>query len=68
MYEKFVQQIRFDGQRYEDHSLLLPDHFELCRKQVTSLLKRLRQTPQLLTEYNTVIRDQQDKGIIVLIV
>lgn len=53
VYTKFVQRINFDGHRYEvclpwkeDHPPL-PDHFELCRKRRRSLLKRLKQTPQL---------------------
>ena len=64
MYEKFVQQINYDGQRYEvslpwkEHHPPLPDHYDLCCKRLTNLLKRLRQTPSLLTDYNTVIKDQ----------
>ncbi len=70
VYDKFVQQIRFDGRRYEvslpwkEHHPPLPDHLELCRKRLTSLIKRLRQTPQLLAEYNTIIQDQLDKGMV----
>ena len=70
VYEKFVQQIRFDGKRYEvrlpwkEHHPPLPDHFDLCHKRLTSLLKRLRQTPQLLTEYDAIIQDQLDKGMV----
>ena len=70
VYEKFVQQIRYNGQRYEvslpwkEHHLPLPDHLDLCRKRLTSLLKRLRQTPLLLDEYNAIIQDQLDKGIV----
>ena len=70
VYDKFVQQIRFDGQRYEvslpwkEHHPPLPDNFDLCCKRLVSLLKRLRQTPQLLTEYDTIIKDQLDKGIV----
>ena len=70
VYEKFVQQIRFDGKRYEvslpwkEHHQPLPDHFDLCNKRLTSLLKRLTQTPQLLAEYDAIIQDQLDKGIV----
>ena len=70
MYEKFVQKIRFDGHKYEvclpwrEYHPPLPDHRDLCRKRLMSLLKRLRQTPQLLTEYSTIIQDQLERGII----
>ena len=49
LYEKFMQQISFNGERYsvalpwwEDHPPL-PDHFELCYRQLHGLLKRLKQ-------------------------
>lgn len=69
-YEKFVQQIRFDGKRYEvslpwkDHHHPLPDNLSLCRQRLEGLLKRLRQSPQLLSEYDTIIQDQLCLGII----
>ena len=73
VYDKFVQQIRFDGQRYEvslpwkeQHPPLL-NHHDLCCKRLTNLLRRLKQTPQLLTEYDTIIRDQLDKGIVEMV-
>lgn len=42
----------------------LPDNYLLCKKWMSGLLKRLRQNPTLFAEYNTVIRDQLEKGII----
>ena len=74
VYEKFVQKIFFDGQRYQvslpwrENHPPLPDHFELCRKRLTGLLKRLKQTPQLLAEYDAVIRDQMTRGIVEVVV
>jgi hypothetical protein len=70
VYGKFVQQIRFDGQRYEvslpwkEHHLPLPDYLDLCRKRLIGLIKRLKQTPQLLKKYDVIIRHQLDKGIV----
>ena len=73
VYDKFTQQISFNGERYqvrlpwkETHPPL-PDNLELCRRRLTSLLKRLRQNPQLLADYNAVIKDQLKKGIIEVI-
>lgn len=71
--ERFVQKIKFDGNRYEvclpwkECHPPLPDHRELCLKRLMGLLKRLRQTPQLLTEYHTIIQDQLDKGIVEIV-
>lgn len=48
----------------EEHHQPLPDNFDLCRKRLSGLLKRLRQTPQLLAEYYAIIQDQLDKGIV----
>lgn len=70
IYEKFLQQIRFDGQRYEvslpwkEPHLPLPDHYDLCCKRLGGLLMRLRRDPQLLKEYNQIICDQLEKGMI----
>ena len=68
VYEKFLQQIHFDGHRYEvslpskENHPSLPDHYQLCCKRLENLLKKLRQTPHLLQEYDNIIRDQVDKG------
>ena len=45
---------------------VLPENYmyKMCRKRLTSLLKRLRQEPQVLLEYDAVIRDQIEKGIV----
>ena len=70
VYEKFVQRIKFDGQRYEvclPWKECHPPLPELCYRRLMSLLKRLRQTPQLLTEYNTIIQDQLSKGIVEIV-
>ena len=41
-----------------------PDNFELCHRRLDSLLRRLKQNPPLLAEYDSVIRDQLSRGII----
>ena len=70
VYDKFVQWISFDGQRYQvslpwkENTPHLPDNFELCRRRLDSLLRRLKQNPPLLAEYDSVIRDQLNRGIV----
>ena len=63
VYERFLQQISFDGRRYEvslpwkEYHPPLPDHYELCRKRLEGLLKRLKQSPQLFAEYDKILCD-----------
>ena len=70
VYDTFVQKIKFDGMRYEvclpwkpNHPPLL-DHYELCQKRLSSLLKRLRQNPTLLSDYDSVMKEQLRRGMI----
>jgi hypothetical protein len=42
----------------------LPDHLDLCKRRLSSLLKRLRRDPQLLAEYDAIIMEQLAKGIV----
>ena len=42
----------------------MPDNLELCRRRLDSLLRRLKQNPQLLAEYDSIIRDQMSCGIV----
>ena len=70
VYDKFVQQISFNGQRYQvslpwkENTPPLPDNLELCRRRLDSLLRKLKQKPQLLAEYDYIIRDQLSRGIV----
>ena len=49
---------------WKENAPPLPDNFELCRRRLDSLLRRLKQNPPLLAEYDSVIRDQLSRGII----
>ena len=42
----------------------LPSNYQLSLKRLTGLICRLQQNPALLQEYDVVIRDQLDRGII----
>ena len=69
VYEKFIQKITFNGHNYEvslpwkECHPPLPHHYELCYGRLLSLLRRLRQTPQLLAEYDSIIQDQLAKKL-----
>ena len=63
LYEKFVNEVEFVEGRYqvrlpfkEDHGLL-PDNFALCKSRLVSLLRRLSVKPNVLRQYNNVIRE-----------
>ena len=70
VYEKFTQQISLKQGRYEVHLPWkeshppLPDNYELCRKRLDGLLRRLRQSPERLLQYDAVIRDQLRQGVV----
>ena len=42
----------------------MPDHYDLSLKRLIGLLKRLRETPDVLEQYDSIIRDQIMKGIV----
>ena len=70
VYKKFTQQIALKQGRYEVHlpwkesHPYLPDNYELCCKRLHGLLKRLRQNPEQLLQYDTIINDQLRQGIV----
>ena len=66
----FNESVRFNGERYEidlpwkDEMPQLPSDFDLCAKRLRSLQRRLVSQPDLLTEYDGIIREQLQNGII----
>ena len=68
--ETFKETVTFKNQRYEvglpwkEAHDPLPDNHSLSQRRLQSLLKRLSQKPDQLKEYDRVIKDQLDKGII----
>ena len=70
VYDDFVEEIQFNGERYEahlpfkKHHPVIPDNHAGSVKRLVSLLRRLQNQPTLLREYDRIIRDQLDNGII----
>ena len=70
VYEEFERSISSHDGRYEVHlpwkdpHPMLPDNYDLSQKRLTGLLKRLRQSPQVLQQYDTVIKDQLNRVIV----
>ena len=44
--------------------LELPDNYDISLKRLVGLLRRLRETPEVLHQYNAIIQDQIKKGIV----
>ena len=70
VHQEFEENISFKDGRYEvclqwkgEHPLL-PDNYGLSLKRLQGLLRRLRQTPDILQEYDSVIRKQLEQGIV----
>ena len=60
-----------NGERYEANlpfssnpQGLLPSNYTLCSSRLNSLIKKLRANPSLLAEYDAIIREQLETGII----
>ena len=70
VYDNFMESVSFNNGRYcvrlpwKSPRVLLPDNFDLSQKRLFNLLKRLRQTPHILTQYNEIIQEQIRRGIV----
>ena len=68
--DTFNENVRFNGERYEaalpwkDDMPQLPSDFDLCSKRLKSLQRKLLNQPELLREYDEIIRDQERARII----
>ena len=67
----FNETVTFKENRYyvtwpwrDDVTDELPENFELAMGRLRSLVKRMKDTPELLNKYNETIQDQLNKGII----
>ena len=64
------KQISFDGQKYEvslpwrESHPILQENYETSEKRLSSLLTRLKKEPGILREYDSVIKEQLEKGIV----
>ena len=68
VHESFLANIRFDGRRYEvklpfkEVHLVLSDNFWNSVARLGSLLRHLKQDPEVLQEYDAVLWNNQQKG------
>ena len=70
VYQSFEDEVAFVDGRYQiklpwkpEHAVL-PDNFQLSKKRLLSSFSKLKANPKLLQEYDTIIKDQEQRGII----
>ena len=69
-YNQFEGTVRFENGRYKEPLMwkeyheALPDNYQLSLSRLHGLLRRLRQDPVIFKEYDGVIKEQFEKGII----
>ena len=70
LHNEFNQNVQFNGERYKvdlarkaDHPAILSD-YELCVNRLKSLQQRMLNEPEVIQEYNQIIEDQVNKGIV----
>ena len=72
-YEDYLSKVKFNGSRYEvslpfkDEHPTIPDNYLLVRNRLSYSLNRLRSKPELLQQYDNVIKEQLNCGVVELI-
>ena len=72
--EEYLTKVRYNGDRYDvslpfkkEHPII-PDNHSLARNRLVSLLKRLKSSEsKLLNQYDNVIKEQLDSGVVEVI-
>ena len=73
VYDQFISEITFKDRRYDVRMLWkhshseLPDNFEFSCKRLGNLLSRIQKNPDLLSEYDSIIRDQLSQGVVEIV-
>ena len=68
--DRFASTLQVENGRYQvslpwrEYHDDLPDNYSLSRRRLHSLLKRLQQNPEVLQEYDSIIREQLERGIV----
>ena len=70
IHDTFKENVSFKNGKYEvslpwkEFHDPLPDNYILSLRRLEGLTKRLRQTPEILREYNAIIQDQINRGVV----
>ena len=69
-YGNFMNDVQLKNGRYEvslpwrEYHEALPDNYDLSLRRLQGLMRRLKQNPAILREYNAIIQDQLSKGVV----
>lgn len=70
IYDEFLASVSFQNGRYEvslpwkESHNPLPNNYQLSYKRLWGLLRRLKQSPSVLQQYNSIIEDQIKQGVV----
>ena len=73
VYEQFLEDVEFKNGRYEvrlpikEGHPVIEDNYRLALNRLMRLRNRLTEKPEIMKEYNEVIRDQLENGIIEIV-
>ena len=65
-----MEELTFNGERYEvklpwkSSHPVSPDNYELSFRRLGGNLRGVRQHPEVMSEYDNVVREQMERGII----
>ncbi|KAL9976468.1 hypothetical protein ACROYT_G013775 [Oculina patagonica] len=69
----YLTKVKFNGVRYEvflpfkEEHPVIPDNYLLAQNRLASSLKRLKAKPDILQQYDTVIKEQLSSGVVEMI-
>ncbi|XP_068715994.1 uncharacterized protein [Montipora foliosa] len=73
VYDKFSNDITFTGKRYQvklpfkDNHPMLPDNYTVALRRLTTTIKKLKNQPEILKQYDGVIREQLHSGVVEMV-
>ena len=72
-YEDYLAKVKFNGSRYEvsipfkEEHPTIPNNYLVAQKRLSSSLVRLKSKPDILQQYDDVIKDQLSSGVVKLV-
>ena len=70
VHDKFSNEIRFTGERYQvklpfkDNHPMLSDNYTNASRRLATVIKKLKTQPEILEQYDQVIKEQLESGVV----
>ena len=70
VHDKFSNEIRFTGERYQvklpfkDNHPMLSDNYTNASRGLATVIKKLKTQPEILKQYDQVIKEQLESGVV----